>query len=124
MNNENIVSPQIPSEKKSPWIFRILWRLIIFFFILFIILFSGAFIIGYYYQNEVKDFVIAELNKQLNTKIIVEGKNIDFTVIKNFPYASVDFKNVKALDAIESKNKDTLFKAGKISFQVNIVDVF
>ena len=124
MDNENLVNPQIPTKKKSPLIFRILLRFIIFFFILFVIFASGAFIIGKYYQNEVKGFIVTELNKQLNTKILIDGKDIDFTVFKNFPYASVDFKNVKALDAVESINKDTLFKAGKISFQFNIVDIF
>ncbi len=124
MNDENSVKPQQPSEKKSPLIFRILWRILIFFFILFTAAGIGAFIIGHYYKDQVKEYVIGELNKKLNTQIIIEGRDIDFTVLKNFPYASVDFKNVKALDAGAGKNKDTLFKAGKISFQFNLVDVF
>ena len=124
MEVDNTVNPPHPSEKKPPKILRILRSFVIFFFFLFVIIAGGIFIIGYYYQNEVKDLVVAELNKKLNTKIIIEGKDIDFTVLKNFPYASVDFKNVKALDANESNKKDTLFKAGKISFQFNIVDVF
>jgi len=124
MNNENLPIPETTSEKKSPRMFRILWRFIIFFFILFAIVAGGVSIIGYYYQDKVKEYVIAELNKQLNTKIIIDGKDIDFTIIKSFPYASVDFKNVKALEVVESKNKDTLFKAGKISFQFNIIDIF
>ncbi len=124
MNNENEVDPQLPSNKKSPLIFRMLWRFIIFLFILFAFVFTGALLVGYYYQDEVKGYVISELNKHLNTEIIVDGKDIDFTLIKNFPYASVDFKNVKALDAVKTKDKDTLFTAGKISLQFNIVDVF
>lgn len=123
MNNENISNPSISSKDKPPRIFRILWRMIIFFFILFIIITGGAIAIGYYYQDEVKEFVIAEMNKKLNTEIIVDGKDIDFTVLKNFPYASVDFKNVRALEALENKKKDTLFKAGEISFQFNITDI-
>ena len=122
MNNENLVNPHFPS-KKSPRIFRILWRFIIFFFVLFALVTGGLFVVGYYYHDEVKEYVVAELNKQLNTQIIIDGKDIDFTVLKSFPYASVDFKNIKALEAIESKNKDTLFKAGKVSFQFNILDI-
>src|ERR1019366_244002 len=124
MNNENEVNSQIASKKKSPLLFRMVWRFIIFLFILFAFIFIGGFVIGYYYQNEVKAYVISELNKQLNTEIIVDGKDIDFTILQNFPYASIDFKNVKALDAIEDKKKDTLFTAGKISFQFNVVDIF
>ncbi len=124
MDNKVSQNPSNFKNKKSPLLFRILLRIIIFFFILFVLMLGAAFVIGYYYQDEVKEYAVEELNKQLNTQVIVDGKDIDFTVIKNFPYASVDFKNVKALDAIEKKKKDTLFKAGNISFQFNIIDVF
>lgn len=124
MDNETVASPLLPQEKKSPWLARVMLRVLIFFFSLFVLGLGAAFVIGYYYQDEVKNYVVSELNKQLNTQVIVDGKDIDFTVLKNFPYASVDFKNVKALDAIEKKKRDTLFKAGTISFQFNLVDIF
>lgn len=124
MNNE-INSPLTPlPEKKSHWLVRLFLRTIVFIVALFLLAITGAFVIGYFYQDEVKDVIVSELNKQLNTQVIIDGKDIDFTVIKNFPYASVEFKNIKALDATEKKKKDTLFKAGNISFQFNIIDVF
>jgi len=122
MNNENTADPQI-SPKKSPRLFRILWRIIIFFFVLFVAITGGGSVAGYYYRDEVKEYVIEELNKHLNTQLIIDGKDIDFTVLKSFPFASLDFKNVKALEVIENKKKDTLFKAGKISLQFNLVDI-
>ena len=124
MDKDNNQIPLASPEKKSPLIFRILLPLIIIFFSMLVLVFVGAFIIVHYYQNEVKEYVVGELNKNLNTLIIIDGKDIDFTVLENFPYASVDFKNVKALEVVESKNKDTLFKAERISMQFNIVDVF
>lgn len=124
MDTSTSTEPSIQSPKKSSGIFRALKRILIFFFVLIILLAGSVFVIGFYYQDEVKEYVIGELNKQLNTEIIVDGKDIDFTVIRNFPYASVDFKNIKALDAVQSKHKDTLFKAGRISFQFNIKDIF
>ncbi|MGB3947772.1 MAG: AsmA-like C-terminal region-containing protein [Bacteroidia bacterium] len=124
MNNE-VNTPLAPiPEKKSPLWARFLLKVIVIVFSLFFLVLTGTFVIGYYYQNEVKDVIVAELNKQLNTQVIVNGKDIDFTVIKNFPYASVEFKNIKALEVAEKKKKDTLFSAGNISFQFNIVDVF
>lgn len=128
MNSEPASEPR-PDKKinvpqRSPWIFRFFLRLFVSLFILIFLLIGTGFIIVNFYQNEVKDYIVSELNKHLNTQVIVDGKDIDFTVIKNFPYASVDFKNVKALDAVPSKNKDTLFKAGEISMQFNIIDVF
>jgi hypothetical protein len=113
-----------PSPRKTPWILRFLRRLFIFVFIFILLLIGTGFVIGYFYKDEVKEYIVGQLNKQLNTQVIVDGKDIDFTVLKNFPYASVDFKHVKALDAGESKNKDTLFKAGEISMQFNIMDIF
>lgn len=128
MNSENITGSQSGNKmnisKRSPWIFRFLLKLLITFFILIFLLLGAGFIIGYYYQDNVKEYIVSELNKQLNTQVIVDGNDIEFTVIKNFPYASVDFRNLKALDAGQYKKKDTLFKAGEISMQFNIVDVF
>lgn len=124
MNNENKVDTPIPSQKKSSGPFRIIGRFIAFIVILFIVFLITASGLAYYYQDEVKGYVITELNKQLNTEIIVDGKDIDLTIIKSFPFASVDFKNVKALDATKDKKKDTLFTANKISLQFNIVDIF
>jgi AsmA-like C-terminal region len=124
MNNENQNTIPEQAQQKSFGFLRFLKRTFLFFTFLFLLLSGGAFLIGYFYQDEVKEYVIAELNKQLNTEIIVDGKDIDFTVLQNFPYASVDFKNVKAMEAIQRKNKDTLFSAGKISFQFNVLDVF
>ena len=111
-------------KKKSSRIVRFFWRFLIFILVTITLLGGTGFIIGYFYQDEVKEYIVGELNKQLNTEIIVDGKDIDFTVLKNFPLASVNFKNVKALEAIQSKKKDTLFAAGEISLQFNIIDVF
>lgn len=97
---------------------------LLYFFILLLTLVVTCLIIGRVYEAEVKQYIINELNKQLNTQVIIDTKDIDFSIIKNFPYASVDFKNLKALDAIEGKKKDTLFRAGSISFQFNLPDIF
>ena len=129
MDNENELYTPEQAPKKILWFLRFLKRLVTFVSILLLFLVGAGFLVGYLYQDEVKEYVIGELNKQLNTEIIVDGKDIDFTVIENFPYASVDFKNVKALEAFdreqqEPRKKDTLFSAGTISFQFNILDIF
>ncbi len=105
-------------------IFGKIGRILFWIILLFVILLGSAAALGYYYQNDVKSYIISQLNKQLNTEIIVDGKNIDFTIIKSFPLAAVNFKHVIALDAIKTNPKDTLFKAHEISLQFNIVDVF
>ncbi len=125
MESPDNSQPEIKSLKKKPSrIARFFWRFFIFIMVTITLILTAGFIIGYYYQDEVKEYVVGELNKQLNTVIIIDGKDIDFTVLKNFPLASVDFKNVKALEAIPDKKKDTLFTAGEISLQFNIIDIF
>ncbi len=98
----------------------------IFFTLLTILLLlvAGGFIITHFYGEEVKSFIIEQLNKKLNTQVIIDPSDIDFTVLQNFPNASVEFKNVKVLEAIPRGKKDTLFKAGNISLQFNVVNLF
>ncbi len=124
MNNEHGTDSLNSPPKKFPRFIRLLRKWILYFFLFLFALIGIGFIIGLAYEGEVKKYVINELNKQLNTQVIIDTKDIDFSIIKNFPYASIDFKNLKALDATNSKLKDTLFKAGKISLQFNLPDIF
>lgn len=124
MSEEHFSSPPTSNTTILKRVFRFLKRTIILLLVLIILIAGSAIIIGYYHQDEIKSYIIKELNKQLNTEIIVDGKDINFTILKSFPFASLDFKNVKALDAVKNKNKDTLFKAQKISLQFNIIDIF
>lgn len=128
MNPQNKQDPDqehpAVNSGKAPWLLRFFLRFLISLLILFALLVGTGVIIAKYYQDEVKEYVVSELNKQLNTEVIVSGKDIDFTVIKSFPYGSVNFKNVKALDANGFTAKDTLFRAGEISLQFNLLDIF
>ncbi len=103
---------------------RFILRFFAFLIISFFTLLGAGVLLGYYYQDDVKEYVIGELNKQLNTQVIVDGNDIDFTVIRSFPMASINFKNIKALDAIESEHKDTLFNAQEISLKFSLIDLF
>src|SRR5687768_4742977 len=114
----------LPLPSKTPLWRRILKRVLITLTVLVLLLVTAALVIGYFYGDTIKQYAIDELNKHLNTQVFIEPKNIDFTVLQNFPNASVDFKSVEALDASDKKIKDTLFKAAYISFQFNIWDVF
>ncbi|MDQ3046525.1 MAG: hypothetical protein M3R27_03185 [Bacteroidota bacterium] len=123
-----MTEPALPESdqpnKRTFSFLRFFKRGLLIFLILLVVIPGTAVVIGYVYQDEAKEYVIRELNKQLNSEIIIDGKDIDFTVLKNFPFASLDFKNVKALEAVSRKDKDTLFSACLISLQFNILDVF
>ena len=113
-----------PLPAAFPRFLKKLRKWLIYFFTVLVALTITILIIGRVYEAEVKQYIINELNKQLNTQVIIDTKDIDFSILRNFPYASVDFKNLKALDATESKNRGTLFQAGTVSFQFNLPDIF
>jgi uncharacterized protein involved in outer membrane biogenesis len=109
----------------------LIFTILIFIFVIAAILL----VIGATYENEVKNFMIKELNSNLKAKVIVDSKNIHFSLFKDFPFASLSFKNVIMLEAPISNGKsdkreseknqkqDTLCSIDNISLQFNILDV-
>ena len=79
-------------------------------------------VIGLFFSKEVEQFLINQLNKQLNSEISV--KKIELTLFEKFPMASLKFTDVVAKDAVTSPQKDTLLKAEKVYLQFNIWDIF
>ena len=114
-------------------------RIILVFLLLFLVVATTLLVIAYAYENEVKVYMIQQLNKHLKTKVIVDGKNVKLSLLRNFPYASLDFKNVVMLESMPqalrnvngkstiTKMKagipDTLFSVERISLQFNIFDI-
>lgn len=124
MNTESATDFSKPNASASSSFLRKLRKGILYFLASVSALLGLAVLLSWIYEEDVKKYVITELNKQLNTPIIIDTKNIDFSILQNFPYASVDFKYLKAMDAVPSQHKDTLFKADRISFQFNLSDLF
>jgi hypothetical protein len=83
-----------------------------------------AFLLSYFYHDEIKKSLITELNKNLNTEVSIES--IDFSLLKKFPYASIQLKNVLVKDAWENKEKikDTLIFAERFFLQMSLFDLF
>jgi len=80
------------------------------------------------YGNEIKNYAITQVNRQLETKIAVEKINVSF--FSHFPYLSVVFNNVAAMSGhdfdplgFENVDTDTLFTAQKIYLQFNVFDI-
>ncbi|MFH2141758.1 MAG: AsmA-like C-terminal region-containing protein [Bacteroidota bacterium] len=96
--------------------------------ILIILLTASCFIIGWFYGDEVKNYVVLELNKRLKTEIQVSS--VEFSLIKKFPDASVELTGVIAKSTDEFNKKDfknvstdTLFTAKSLFLQFNIFDL-
>ncbi len=91
---------------------------------------TGA-LVGLFYGEEIKNLLLSNINNSLNTEIKV-GK-IEFSVVRHFPFASVELKDVVAKgnglkeDNIlsgEIPTGDTLLKADKISLLFNLMGIF
>jgi len=98
-------------------------RIFIILLSLFLLLITTGLVITYFYDEEVKQFVVKTLNKQLNTKIKVE--KIELSLFRKFPYAAVEFTNVSAQSvSTQDSSKKNLFDAHKVYLQFNIWDIF
>lgn len=121
---ENTVSPAPPAPPRK----RPFWKKLLRFFGwisgIFILLIGILLLLTWIYQDDVKAYVVDEVNQQVNTVIIIDPQNIDITMIRSFPDVTVEFKNIQALDAIDIPKRDTLLRAGKISLAFNILDLF
>ncbi len=86
---------------------------------------SGAFVIGFFYEDAVLAAVLKEVNKKIKTEI--SFKDYEFSVFSKFPNASLEFKEVVAKSTKKFKSKyhsnDTLFIAKSIFLQFNIFDI-
>lgn len=75
------------------------------------------------FEKDVIRFASDKLNSNLNSEIRFES--VDLTILKTFPYASLEFKNVSCNEYLPSKKKvDPLFKASYLYLQFNIWDLF
>jgi hypothetical protein len=94
---------------------------------LLIVLLAGS-LIAWYYQAEVKELMVREVNRHVRTEIGVS--DISFSVLRKFPQASVEFRNVVIkvpagfeYTGFQQTFTDTLFTAESLFLRFNIKDV-
>ena len=75
------------------------------------------------YEDDIEQYAITEINKHVNTNI--EVRDIDLSVLHNFPYASLNFQNVLINDAYEYiESDDTLLFAENLFLSFNMWDLW
>lgn len=89
---------------------------------LIVLIIAAAISFAHLYENEVKSYVLESLNRQIQTEINVSG--VDFTILRTFPFASLEFKDVLALESWQKLDKDTLFYASSVFLKFNIWDIY
>lgn len=91
-----------------------------------ILILTGAFvaltlIVSVFYADEVKQKIIRELNRHLRSEIKVA--DFDVSLLRHFPFASFEMKEVLAMDAAKGAARDTLLRAARISLQFNLTSL-
>jgi len=77
----------------------------------------------YIFKDDICDAAIAELNKNLKTKMTVA--DVDLTFWSTFPNLSVDLNEVFIQDAVEGSTKhDTLLYSDRIRCKINPFDIW
>jgi hypothetical protein len=98
-------------------------RIAVIFFAAIILLAGTGALLGWLYEDEVKNLVLNEVNQNLQTDIKVE--KISLSLFKKFPYAALRFEKLMALDAIETNApKDTLLYAQDFYLEFSVFDIF
>lgn len=110
-------------QPRKSWFKKLLKFLTWCLAIVFLVLGSGIALV-FVYEDEVKGIVIKELNKHLATEVRIDPKNIDLTFISSFPRCAIEFKNLTAMEAVNTKERDTLLFAGNLSLKFSLKDVF
>ena len=98
---------------------RIIKRILLALIVLTILTIGSAATYIYYQQDKLEQIVINEINKRLKSPINIG--DIEFSVINNFPFASVELKNILAIDAFR---EDTLCEIELLKLKFNALDFY
>lgn len=103
-----------------------IWKKIGKWFLIFVgvilSLFLLLIILVFAFEDKIKAYAVERINQNLNTEIKVSS--IDLSIWSNFPYASLDFKDVLIMDPTTvNKDKDTMLYAKTLSMQFSIWDM-
>ena len=115
-------TPNNPVKKKNKKLKRFLkWSLISILSSIFLLV-ASAFIIIYFFEDDVKKYAIEQINKEVNTKI--EVKDIKLSLFKKFPMASLEFIQVKCLEVTDEPKKENLLEAESVFLEFSVWDIF
>ena len=100
---------------------RIIKRILIVAVVVVIVFVVAGYSLAKLYGGRIEQLVVTEINKNLNTEVSV--KDISFSLLKDFPYATLLLNNVVAVNNNEKIKNDTLLNAGSLFLNFNIIDL-
>lgn len=113
---------ETPKSNKNP--LKIFLKLMMWLIATIIFMIGVLLSLLFIYEDEVKAAIIKELNKNLQSEVKIKPENIQLTIVSTFPDCTIEFSEVLMLDAIKSKNRDTLLFANQLNLHFNIQDLW
>lgn len=102
---------------------RFLWKFTKWFFGIIFGLCLTISLLLYIFKDDIINYVVKEVNKNLNAKVTVS--KIDLTFWATFPNVSLDFKDVFIQDALPNATKrDTLLYSDLVRLKFNPIDLW
>jgi uncharacterized protein involved in outer membrane biogenesis len=81
-----------------------------------------ASILAYIFEDDVKAYFLQKINTQLNIR--VEIGEIDFSLLRHFPQASISLEQVVAHHSKPFKGKGNFIEAEQIDFSFSVFELF
>lgn len=104
------------------YFFYLLKRIVFWLSFVSLFLVTLTTVLSKIYEEDIEQYAIAEINKHINTEVKI--RDIDFSILSNFPYASLNFQHVLINDAYEKiESDDTLLYAKNFYLNFNILDL-
>lgn len=102
-------------------------RLVFILIGLWLVILATGLIFSHSFQSKIIDALTEQADKHLLAEVHIRKRNIHFSVIKKFPLASIELRNVVIktpsslqLETIEPPHADTLLFAKKLFLQMNL----
>ncbi|MEQ8323762.1 MAG: AsmA-like C-terminal region-containing protein [Vicingaceae bacterium] len=80
-----------------------------------------AVIVAFANEDRIRKLAIDQLNAALDTEVLVE--DIEFSLLRKFPKASIEFKNIKILEKSSEKDKQHLIEAASLFLEFDPFDL-
>lgn len=117
MKPDNIAQPNV-AVKVSPKWKKLLWVIPLTLLLLVALAWLTALLL----EDAIKQKIVAEINEQVTVPVHIKG-DINFSLLKHFPYASLTFTDVSIEDRLQKQHKN-LLRVHEFSFLCNIYSLF
>lgn len=109
-------------EEQQSKRFNILKTILVVLLSLIVLIPIASVVLATLYRDKIKDYVLAEVNKELVAPITISDK-VDLTLFQQFPFVSLELNNVFVQEVSKNSKKDTLVFFRELYLGFNLFDI-